>query len=73
MPINLSLGIIGEDNVEIPDLSVKALLKHSLTHRARSNVHSFQRKKRTALQKIVPDSVKANGRLCVRPLPEGEE
>ena len=35
--INLSIGIIGEDNVEVPDLSVKALLERALTHRARGN------------------------------------
>ena len=37
MPINLSIGIIGEDNVEVLDLSVKAFLEHSLTHRAWGN------------------------------------
>jgi hypothetical protein len=42
MPINLSIGIIGEDNVEIPDLSVKAFLEHSLTHRARVNRVDFE-------------------------------
>ena len=40
--INLSIGIIGEDNVEVPDLSVKALLEHALTHRARGNGIDFE-------------------------------
>src|SRR5689334_24113229 len=35
--INLSIGIIGEDNVEVPDLPIKALLEHALAHRARGN------------------------------------
>jgi hypothetical protein len=31
MPINLSIDIVGEDNVEIPNPSVCVLSKHSLT------------------------------------------
>src|SRR5690349_11120912 len=40
--INLSIGIIGEDNVEVPDLPVKALLEHALTHCTRRNGIDFE-------------------------------